>query len=128
MLSWLFWNFNHKRFNVLANFWRWNHTKTMHQIIVINFSKLLSNYRIFWRQDSLFFVLFIIFLYFVFSSDSFFSWFYNTSNCKNPDFHNFSPTYLKFITKKKPSQNLKNRIILILEFKNRIRNFKNTMK
>jgi len=39
-----------------------------------------------------------------------------------------SSTYLKFITKKQPVQNLKNRGILILEFKNRIRNFKNTME
>jgi len=94
MLSWLFWicfwKFNHKQFNVLENFWRWNYTKTMHQLIVINFSKSLSNYRIFWRQDALFFY----FIYHFFSILSFhlilfFSWFYNTSNCINPYFQNF---------------------------------------
>jgi len=37
-----FWKFNHKRFNVLANFWRCNHTKNMHQLIVINCSRRLT--------------------------------------------------------------------------------------
>ena len=71
MMSWVFWicfwKFNHKRFNVLENIWRWNHTKNMHQIIVINFSKSLSNYHIFWSQDALFFC----FIYHFFSILSF---------------------------------------------------------
>jgi len=104
MLSWLFeiwiWNLNHKQFKILANFWRWNHTKIMHQKIVINFSKFLSNYCFGWCQDVHFFSIgFIIFFYFVFWSDSFFSCFANTSICINPEFHNFSSTYFNFIRK-----------------------------
>ena len=133
MLSWLFeiwfWKLNHKQFKVLSNFWRWNYTKIMHQIIVINFSKFLSNYRFFWYQDAHFFcLLYHFFLFCLLIWFFFFSWFYNTSICIDLDFHNFSSTYFNFITKKQPAQNLKNRVILILEFKNRMKNFKNTME
>jgi len=124
MLSWLFeiwfWNLNHKQFKVLENFWPWNHTKIMHQIIVINFSKFLSNYSLCWRQDVHFFLFDLsFFFYFVFWSDSFFSWFFNTSICIDPDFHNFSSTYFNFITKNSqhriekqsnPNSGIKNRL------------------
>jgi len=83
----------------LSNFWRCNHTKIMHQIIVINFSKFLSNYRIFWRQDAHLFCFIYHFFSICLLIWFFFSWFSNTSNCIDPDFHNFSSTYLKFITK-----------------------------
>jgi len=131
MLSWLFliclWKFNHKRFNVLANFWRWNHTKNMHQIIVINFSKSLSNYRIFWRKNALFSYFIYHFFSIVFSSYSFFLDFL-THQTVLIQISEFFFNVLKFHNKKQPMQNLKNRKILILEFKNRIRNFKNTME
>jgi len=77
MLSWLFWicfwKFKHKQFSFLKTFWRWNHTKHMHQLIVIIFPKSMSNYRPFLAPEcTLFFVWFIFFFYFAFSTDSFF--------------------------------------------------------
>ena len=35
------WNFNHWKFKMLSKNWHWNHSKTVHQLIVINFSKSL---------------------------------------------------------------------------------------
>ena len=46
----------------------------------------------------------------------FFSWFSNTPIYINPDFHNFSSTYLNFI-RKTSQHRIKNRVILILELK-----------
>ena len=75
-----------------------------------------------------FFILFIIFSLFCLFIWFFFSWFSNTSICIYPVFHKFFSTYFNFITKKQPTQNLKNRVFQILELKIDWRNFKNTME
>jgi len=130
MLSCIFWiwNLNHKQFKILAKFWRWNHTKTTHQLIVINFSSLLPNNSFCPRQNAHFFhLIYHFFFYFEFWLTSFFSFFYNTSTCLNPEFHNFSPTNFNLI-RKNSQHRIKNRGILILELKTVWRNFKNTME
>jgi len=71
--------------------------------------------------DLSFFFLFGILLHFFFSN------FPNTSNCLNPEFHNFYPTNFNFISKNSQHR-IKNRGILILELKTVLRNFKNTME
>ena len=103
-------------------------TKIMHQIIVINFSNILSNYRLCWRQDVHFFCLIYNFFSILsFDFDSFFIVFSNTTICINPEFHNFSSTYFNLI-RKFSQHRIENRVILILELKTVWRNFKNTME
>ena len=85
MLSWLFWicfwKFKHKRFRILANFWFWNHTKNMHQLIVIKFSNSLSNYRKFLAPECTFFLCDLsFFFYFSFLTNSFFLLFLTPEN------------------------------------------------
>jgi len=131
MLSWLFeiwiWNLNHKQFKILANFWRWNHTKIMHQIIVIKFSNIFSNYCLCWHQDVHFFHLIYHFFSILYFAWFFFSCFSNKSICINTEFHNFYSTY--FNLRSKISQHrIENRVILILELKTVWRNFKNTIE
>jgi len=41
------WNLNHRKFKILSQQWHWNYTKIVSQLIVINFSKSLSDYHIF---------------------------------------------------------------------------------
>ena len=119
------WNLNHKHFKILAKFWRWNHTKKMHQLIVINFSNLLPLHRFCSHQNAHFFNLICHFFSILnFDSPFFFTFFYNTSICWDPKFHNFSPTNLNFISKNSQHR-IKNRGILILELKTVLRNFKN---
>ena len=41
------WNLNHRKFKILSQQWHWNYTKTVSQLIVINFAKSLPDYCIF---------------------------------------------------------------------------------
>ena len=80
MLSKIFqiwiWIFNHKQINILTNFWRWNHTKRMHQLIVKKFSNLMTLHHYFFapklHTDC---IWFIIFFYFEFWFTFFFYFF-----------------------------------------------------
>ena len=117
------WNLNHKHFKILAKFWRWTHTKTMHQLILINFLKLMLFQHFFPRQN----YTLIVFDLSFFSIWNLASLFSNTSICLVPEFHNFSPTNFNFISKNN-QHIIKNRGSLILELKTVLRNFKNTME
>jgi len=117
------WNLNHKKFKILAKFWRWNHTKTMHQLIVIKFSNLLPLHRFCSRQNAHLLNL----IYHFFSILNFDSLFFNTSIYSDPEFHNFSPTNFNFISKNSQHR-IKNRGSLIMELKTVLRNFKNTIE
>jgi len=44
------WNCNHSKFKMLSQQWHWNYTKTISQLIAINFAKLLPDYRIFFGR------------------------------------------------------------------------------
>jgi len=104
MLSCIFWiwiwNLNQKQFKILEKFWHWNHTKTVHQLIVINFSNLLPNHCFCSRQNAHFlYLIYHFFFYFEFWLTYFFYFFSNTSNCVDPEFHNFSPANFNFISK-----------------------------
>ena len=75
------WNFNHRNFKILSKNWHWNHSKTVRQLIVINFAKSLPDYRIFFlaelhtvRISFIIYFVYWILMYF------FFSLFFNTSN------------------------------------------------
>ena len=97
------WNSNHKQFKILAKFWHWNHTKTMHQLILIKNLNLMLFHRFFRAKIA----HWLYFIYHFFSicnlASLFFSIFSNTSICLNPEFHNFSPTNFNFISKKTTS-------------------------
>ena len=54
-------NFNHIKFKILAQQWHWNYSKTISQLIEINFSKSLPDYRIFSAELHTIYILFIIF-------------------------------------------------------------------
>ena len=82
------WNCNHRKFKILAQQWHWNYSKTVSQLIVINFLKSLPDYRIFLGRITLFVFYLSFFLYFEFWSTSFLL-FCNTLTNTNPEFQNF---------------------------------------
>ena len=77
MLSWIFhiwiWILNHIQLKILTNFWRWNHAKIVHQLIMINISNMMPLHRLFRARIAHclnliyhFFFLFRILLHFFF--------------------------------------------------------------
>jgi len=121
------WNLNPKQFKILAKFWRWNHTKTMHQIILINFLNLMRFHRFISFQDCTLIVFDLSFFFYFEFCFTFFFTFSNTSICLDPEFHNFYPMNFNFI-RKNSQHRFKNRGSLILELKTVLRNFKNTIE
>jgi len=126
MLSWIIqiwiWNLNHRQFKILTQIWRWNHTKTMQHLIVINFSNLLPLHRFCSCQIA--HCLYLIYHFFILNFDSLFLHFSsNTSIYSDPEFNNFSPTKLIFINKlsqhnfRKPNLELKT---VLINFKDTI--------
>ena len=83
------WNCNHRKFKILSQQGHWNYTKTVSQIIAINFAKSLPDYRIFSaelhteRISFIFFFVLGILMYF------FFLLFNNTLKNSNPEFQKF---------------------------------------
>jgi len=83
------WNFNHRKFKILAQQWHWNYSKKVSQLIVINFLKSLPDYRIFFSRIAHFlYFIYHIFLLWIFEY-FFFLLFYNTLKNTNPEFQKF---------------------------------------
>ena len=82
-------NFKHRKFKILAQQWHWNYSKTVSQLIEINFLKSLPDYRIFLDRIAHF--LFLIYHFFVLwiLKYLFFLLFYNTLKNTNPEFQKF---------------------------------------
>ena len=128
MLSWTIqiwiWNLNHREFKILDQFWRWNHTKTMLQLIVINFSNLLPLQCFVRARLHTVCFLFIIFSVFWILFQFFLHFSSNTSIYSDPEFYNLFLTKLIFINKLSQN-NLKK---LKLELKTVLINFKDTIE
>jgi len=122
------WNFNHWKFKMLSKNWHWNLSKTVSQLIVINFRKLLLNHRF---PASEFYTLYVFHLSFFFVywilMYFFFSLFCNTSNYWNPEVQNF-PVSTEILINQTVSTFLWKTEEPILEWKTEWRNYKDTIE
>jgi len=93
MLSWpfniCFWKFICKHIKILTKFWRWFHSKRMHQLFLINFLKSVLSYASCSVRIAHCFCNIYHFFLFLFLNWFFFSPFSNTSILQNPEAQNF---------------------------------------
>ena len=81
------WNLNHRNFKILSQPWHWNYTKTVSQLIVINFAKSLPDYRIFCAKITHWtYFIYHFFCTWNFDVLLFSTFFYNTFKNSNPEF------------------------------------------